>query len=139
MGWSIIIKIKQRAYIEVSVNLFLNEQEKAITALRLINKDIINVVDKVTLKLKNSKDSRIIYCGAGTSGRIGVQDGVELYPTFGWPKNRIDFILAGGMKSLTESIENAEDDRSHRQTQIETSWSHNQKRYERPIKTSHIL
>ena len=46
---------------------------------------------------------------SGTSGRIGVQDGVELYPTFGWPKNRIDFILAGGMKSLTESIENAED------------------------------
>ena len=38
------------------------------------------------------KNGRIIYCGAGTSGRIGVQDGAELYPTFGWPKKRFDFI-----------------------------------------------
>ena len=34
--------------------------------------------------LKSIKNSRIIYCGAGTSGRIAVQDGVELFPTFGW-------------------------------------------------------
>ena len=39
--------------------------------------------------------------GAGTSGRIAVQDGVELYPTFGWPKNRIDFIIAGGEKVVS--------------------------------------
>ena len=52
----------------------------------------------------------MVYCGAGTSGRIAVQDAVELYPTFGWPRNRIEFILAGGVKSLQKSIENAEDD-----------------------------
>ena len=42
-------------------------------------------------------------------GRIGVQDGAELYPTFGWPKSRFDFIIAGGKEALTESIEDAED------------------------------
>ena len=52
----------------------------------------------------------MIYVGAGTSGRIGVQDGVELYPTFNWPKERLDFIIAGGIKSLLSSIENSEDD-----------------------------
>ena len=54
------------------------------------------------------KDARLVYCGAGTSGRIAV-DAVELYPTFGWPRNKIEFILAG-IKSLQRSIENAEDD-----------------------------
>ena len=39
-----------------------------------------------------------------------MQDAVELYPTFGWPRNKIEFILAGGIKSLQRSIENAEDD-----------------------------
>lgn len=52
----------------------------------------------------------LIYVGAGTSGRIGVQDGVELFPTFGWPKKRVKFLLAGGTKSLTTSVENSEDD-----------------------------
>ena len=48
--------------------------------------------------------------GAGTSARIGVQDGSELFPTFGWPKSRVKFIIAGGKKALLKSIENAEDD-----------------------------
>ena len=41
-------------------------------------------------------------------GRIGVQDGAELYPTFGWPKSRVNF--TAGKKALINSIENAEDD-----------------------------
>ena len=39
-----------------------------------------------------------------------MQDGVELTPTFGWPKTKIDFLLAGGKKALMDSIEDAEDD-----------------------------
>ena len=53
---------------------------------------------------------RLIYVGAGTSGRIGVQDGVELFPTFNWPKRRLGFIIAGGNKAILNSVENAEDD-----------------------------
>lgn len=53
---------------------------------------------------------RIVYVGAGTSGRLAVLDGVELGPTFGWAPERLLYGLAGGMDALTRSIENAEDD-----------------------------
>ena len=77
--------------------------------------EIYNNLENLVLIVENMYDhlrkynGRIIYCGAGTSGRIGVQDGVELYPTFGWPRNKIDFLLAGGKASLVNSIEKAED------------------------------
>jgi N-acetylmuramic acid 6-phosphate etherase len=53
---------------------------------------------------------RIVYVGAGTSGRVAVQDGTELMPTFAWPKARVRFIIAGGDSALVASIEGAEDD-----------------------------
>jgi N-acetylmuramic acid 6-phosphate etherase len=53
---------------------------------------------------------RLVYAGAGTSGRIAVQDGAELAPTFNWPRDRVVFALAGGMGALTISVEGAEDD-----------------------------
>lgn len=53
---------------------------------------------------------RLIFAGAGTSGRIAVQDGVELYPTFNWPPDRMLFLMAGGLAALTEATEGAEDD-----------------------------
>ena len=59
--------------------------------------------------LEKNPNSKIIYVGAGTSARIAAQDGVELVPTFGWPTKRLKFIIAGGKKALTKSIEGAED------------------------------
>lgn len=53
---------------------------------------------------------RIAYAGAGTSGRIAVQDGVELVPTFGWSPQRLAYLMAGGPAALTGAIEGAEDD-----------------------------
>ena len=55
---------------------------------------------------------RLAYAGAGTSGRIAVQDGVELTPTYGWPGERLVFLLAGGHTAMTASVEGAEDDRA---------------------------
>lgn len=55
-------------------------------------------------------NGRIAYVGAGTSGRLAVQDGVELTPTFGWPRDRLAFCLAGGDAALTGAVEGAEDD-----------------------------
>ena len=55
-------------------------------------------------------EGRLVYAGAGTSGRIGVQDGAELPPTFDWPAARIVMLMAGGDAAFTRSIENAEDD-----------------------------
>lgn len=52
---------------------------------------------------------RLVYAGAGTSGRIGVQDGAELPPTFDWPEDRLVLLMAGGDSALTRAIENAED------------------------------
>ena len=54
---------------------------------------------------------RLVYAGAGTSGRIGVQDGAELPPTFDWPQHRLVLLIAGGDQAFTRSIENAEDNR----------------------------
>lgn len=54
-------------------------------------------------------DGRLTYCGAGASGRLAVQDGVELHPTFGWPGHRLAYLLAGGDGALVRSAEGAED------------------------------
>jgi N-acetylmuramic acid 6-phosphate etherase len=56
------------------------------------------------------RGGRIVYAGAGTSGRIGVQDGTELPPTYGWPLDRMVFAMAGGLGALVQSVEGAEDD-----------------------------
>jgi N-acetylmuramic acid 6-phosphate etherase len=55
------------------------------------------------------RGGRIIYTGAGTSGRIGVQDGSELPPTFDWAGDRVVFVMAGGLDALVRSSEGAED------------------------------
>lgn len=53
---------------------------------------------------------RLIYAGAGTSGRLAVQDGAELMPTFSWPPERLVLLIAGGEKALLEAVEGAEDE-----------------------------
>ena len=53
---------------------------------------------------------RLIYVGAGTSGRVAVQDGAELTPTFAWPQERVKFVIAGGENAFLASVEGAEDD-----------------------------
>ena len=53
---------------------------------------------------------KLIYVGAGTSGRLAVQDGAELIPTFNWPKDRLLLLMAGGKDALLRSAENAEDE-----------------------------
>src|SRR5215468_5665629 len=53
---------------------------------------------------------RLIYAGAGTSGRLAVQDGAELMPTFSWPEERLVLLMAGGPNALVRSVEGAEDE-----------------------------
>src|SRR5919198_3301399 len=62
---------------------------------------------------------RLVYVGAGTSGRVAVQDGAELSPTFDWPQDRIVFALAGGDGALITSVENAEDDEADAARQMD--------------------
>lgn len=56
------------------------------------------------------RGGRIAYAGAGTSGRLAVQDGVELTPTYDWPEERLAFLLAGGPAAMLRGVEGAEDD-----------------------------
>ena len=53
---------------------------------------------------------RLVYAGAGTSGRLAVQDGAELMPTFSWPQERLLLLIAGGREALVQSVEGAEDE-----------------------------
>ena len=53
---------------------------------------------------------RIVYAGAGTSGRLAVQDGAELMPTFSWPAERLVLLMAGGHDALLRAVEGAEDE-----------------------------
>ena len=54
---------------------------------------------------------RLVYTGAGTSGRLAVLDGAELGPTFGWPDERLVYLMAGGPEAILKAVEGAEDDR----------------------------
>jgi N-acetylmuramic acid 6-phosphate etherase len=64
---------------------------------------------------------RIVYVGAGTSGRVAVQDGAELMPTFAWPNERVRFVVAGGESAFVTSIEGAEDDTADAVDQIDAA------------------
>src|SRR4029079_17750636 len=83
------------------------EQLAAADAVRGALSTIAAAVDEAVPALQ--RGGRIVYAGAGTSGRIGVQDGSELPPTFDWPIDRIVFAMAGGLDALVRSAEGAED------------------------------
>ena len=83
-------------------------QLAAAGAVRGALKAIAAAVDDAVPALQ--RGGRLVYAGAGTSGRIGVQDGTELPPTFDWPVDRLVFAMAGGLGALVQSVEGAEDD-----------------------------
>ncbi len=56
------------------------------------------------------RGGRLVYAGAGTSGRLAVQDGAELMPTFAWPPERLLLLMAGGHDALIQAVEGAEDE-----------------------------
>src|SRR5262252_6048430 len=82
-------------------------QLAAAAAVRGALHAIAAAVDDAVPALR--RGGRIVYVGAGTSGRIGVQDGTELPPTYDWPANRLVFAMAGGLEALVRSSEGAED------------------------------
>ena len=89
------------------LDAILESQLSAVSAIRKINVEIEAAVTKSIPLLENG--GRLIFAGAGTSGRIAAQECSELYPTFSWPKNKSLFLIAGGQKALTDAIEHAED------------------------------
>lgn len=82
-------------------------QAEAVAAVGPALAALAAAVDDATPRLR--RGGRLIYAGAGTSARIGVQDGAELFPTFNWPHEQVAFAIAGGEGALLRAIENAED------------------------------
>lgn len=84
-----------------------NDQQAGVAAVGPALPALAAAVDAAVPRLRAG--GRLVYVGAGTSARIGVQDGAELYPTFNWPKDQVAFVIAGGEGALLRAIENAED------------------------------
>lgn len=90
------------------VNVLIDDQFEAVRAVRAASGDIAVAVEAALPRMQAG--GRLIYVGAGTSGRLGVLDSVELYPTFSWPYERARALLAGGQKAMFVAVEGAEDD-----------------------------
>lgn len=94
---------------EESLAAMLDNQQAAFVAVRNALPALGGAVREAAGRLAGGA-GRLVYAGAGASGRLAVQDGVELYPTFGWPHERLVYLLAGGDVAVTRSLEGAEDD-----------------------------
>ena len=85
------------------------EDQKVALAVRDELPNIATAVDAISARMQ--RGGRLIYIGAGTSGRLGVLDASECPPTFGTPPDLVVGLIAGGDVALTDAIEGAEDDR----------------------------
>src|SRR6476661_10897826 len=89
------------------LDAMIEGQLAAVAAVRAVRPAIEQAAIATEALLKEG--GRLIYAGAGTSGRLAVQDGAELMPTFSWPEDRLLLLIAGGRNALLQSVEGAED------------------------------
>jgi N-acetylmuramic acid 6-phosphate etherase len=94
---------------ETLVALLIADQRRASEAVAERAPIIARIVDRTAQRLRDG--GRLHYVGAGTSGRLGVIDAAELYPTFRVGNEQVAAHIAGGMDAVTRAIEGAEDDR----------------------------
>lgn len=86
-----------------------SEDNKVAKIVGEVLPDIQRAIDAIYLQVKNG--GRIVYIGAGTSGRLGVLDASECPPTYGVDPGMVVGVIAGGVKALYSAVEGAEDDR----------------------------
>ncbi|MCE4553835.1 N-acetylmuramic acid 6-phosphate etherase [Roseateles cellulosilyticus] len=92
------------------LDAFIDDQAAAIAAVKAAAPQLADAVDAALPRIRAG--GRLLYAGAGTSGRLGVLDSVELYPTFSWPRERAMAVIAGGAGAMFVAVEGAEDDRA---------------------------
>ncbi len=92
--------------LEKTIEAIIESNQRAIQAIRLALPQITKAAQGIALGLKAG--GRLIYIGAGTSGRLAMQDAAELPPTFGFENTLV--LLAGGPQAGNKAQENAEDD-----------------------------
>jgi N-acetylmuramic acid 6-phosphate etherase len=93
----------------VQIAALYESQLDALAAIRPALPVIATAADAAIARLRDAR-GRLAYAGAGSSARLGAQDGAELEPTFDWPRERLVLLIAGGAGALTQAVENAEDD-----------------------------
>ncbi|MDN7145362.1 MULTISPECIES: N-acetylmuramic acid 6-phosphate etherase [Liquorilactobacillus] len=89
------------------VRLINAENQKVAEAVKSQDRVIAQVVEEISKKF--NMGGRIIYCGAGTSGRLGILDAVELVPTYGLKPDQAIGLIAGGAQAVYKAVEGAED------------------------------
>lgn len=92
------------------MTLMNQEDQKVAVAVEEALPMITKVVEVITEAF--SKGGRLIYMGAGTSGRLGVLDAAECVPTFSVDPSMVQGLIAGGMKAMTVAVEGAEDSKT---------------------------
>lgn len=92
------------------VAAFVADQALAAQAVQVASAALAAAVDAAVPRIRAG--GRLLYAGAGTSGRLGVLDSVELHPTFSWPRERAVALLAGGEGAMFVAVEGAEDNRA---------------------------
>jgi N-acetylmuramic acid 6-phosphate etherase len=89
------------------IDLVINEDRKVIAAVHKEKEKIAHGVEIITQSLR--KGGRVIFIGAGTSGRLGVVEAAEMPPTFGTPPRIVQGIMAGGQAAVFQAKEGVED------------------------------
>jgi N-acetylmuramic acid 6-phosphate etherase len=92
------------------VDAMIEAQFAAVGAVRAARSALQQAAVAMEARLRFR--GRLVYAGAGTSGRLAVQDGAELMPTFSWPAGRLVLLMAGGREALLRAVEGAEDEAS---------------------------
>ena len=94
----------------IQIAMLMNREDlKVVAAVERVLPEIARAIETVTERVKAG--GRLIYIGAGTSGRLGVLDASECPPTFNTPPALVVGLIAGGHRALTNAIEGAEDNR----------------------------
>lgn len=94
---------------EQILDILQQSQQRALDAIKHARPQIDKAVCLAAERLATA-NGRLVMVGAGASGRLAVQDGAELWPTFSWPHERLLCVMAGGDSALIKSIEGVEDD-----------------------------
>lgn len=90
------------------VRLINQEDARVAAAVAIELENIARAIDAIAARMQ--RGGRLIYLGAGTSGRLGVLDASECPPTFNTPPDLVSALIAGGPRAITEAVEGAEDD-----------------------------
>ena len=89
------------------IRLINQEDHNVAEAVSLVTDKIAQAVDLIADRLE--KGGRLIYCGAGTSGRLGILDAVECPPTYSTDPEMVQCLMAGGYGAIFKAVEGAED------------------------------